>query len=107
MAGPFAHTRGWCFLCMRNCQGALEVQTGSPTLCMDCSSKSRASGLNQSWVWPIGREGNTVLGLVTHLHPLTIFRAPSHDGHHVLPCFWDSSVGGRWILAGWKKEALR
>lgn len=72
---------------------------------MDRSSKSRSNGLNQSWVWPIVKEGSTALGLVTPLHPLTTFRARSHDGHHLLPCSWGSSVGGGQILSGWKREA--
>lgn len=99
--------QGLAFPQCEECQGAPEVQAASPTLCMGCSSKNRASGLNQSWVWPLDREGSTVLGLVTHLHPLTIFRARSHDGHHLLLCSWGSSVRGGWILSGWKRKALQ
>lgn len=46
VAGPFARTRDWHFLSVRNCRGAREVQTASLTLCMD-SRKSRASQTQQ------------------------------------------------------------
>lgn len=80
------------------------VQEGTENTSMEALG-SGTSGLNQSWVWLLGRGQHCPGTGSTPRHPLTIIRAWFHDGHHLLPCCWGSTVGEGRILPSWKREA--
>lgn len=80
------------------------VQEGTKNTSMETLG-SGSSGLNQSWVWLLGRGQHCHGPGSTPRLPLTIIRARFHDGHDLMPCSWGSAVGEGWILPSWKTEA--